>query len=58
MSLELRSHASRPASDAEARDPLAMAPAWAVAVSAAPAWAAAPLAMAPAWAVAVSTAPA
>ena len=37
VSLELDSHTSRPASDAEARPPLGKAPAWAVPVSAAPA---------------------
>ena len=37
VSLELRSHTSRPASDAKARAPLGKVPAWAVPVSAAPA---------------------
>ena len=37
VSLGLRGHTSRPASDTEERAPLVMAPAWAFAVSAAPA---------------------
>ena len=46
VSLPLGGHASQPASptsDAKAHAPLRITPAWAVAVSAAPAWAAAPL---------------